>query len=211
MSKEVKSNKEVGISNEAAFTRLLQWLSPGAEQAGDQYELLRVKLIKFFERRSCQWPDELADETLERVTHKLAQGAEIETVKPSTYCYGVARNVAREYWQQPDRQVIALDAFTPEQQPAIEFSQHQGQDSQQESQRMECLERCLQRLPPEKRDLVERYYQDATPARIQQRSNLAAQLGLTLATLHLRVYRIREQLSNCIRRCCKQAEKVKKV
>lgn len=203
----MKPDKEINASDDVAFKRLLQWLSPDAEQAGEQYELLRWKLIEFFEQHACRWPDELADETLERVVRILAQDVEIESIEPGAYCYGVARNVAREYWRQPDRRAIGLDTLPPKRHPAIKFSPLEQQDSLQESQRMECLEQCLQRLSPEKRDLIGRYYQDATLSHIQQRNDLATQLGVTHATLYVRVHRVRQQLGRCVKRCCQQAKK----
>src|SRR5689334_23839809 len=57
----------------AAFQELLDWLAPDPETAGQQYELIRQKLIALFQCRACAFPDELADETINRVVRKLPQ------------------------------------------------------------------------------------------------------------------------------------------
>src|SRR4051794_6059062 len=56
-----------------AFNELLSWLDPDPEAAGRQYELIRQKLITLFTCRRCMFPEDLADETINRVTRKLPQ------------------------------------------------------------------------------------------------------------------------------------------
>src|SRR5262249_39699376 len=55
-----------------AFSKLLAELSPDPEVAGEKYEELRGQLIKFFEWRGSFFPDQRADETLNRVARKIA-------------------------------------------------------------------------------------------------------------------------------------------
>lgn len=56
---------------EKAFARLLTALDINHDRAAEKYELLRRKLIKMFERRQCANSEELADETLDRLTGKM--------------------------------------------------------------------------------------------------------------------------------------------
>ena len=50
------------------FDRLLRWLDANLEAAGKEYEAIRQRLIKIFARRGCSEAEDLADETINRVT-----------------------------------------------------------------------------------------------------------------------------------------------
>ena len=65
-------NKNWSLSQEA-FDALLDWLDPDREQAGMKYEQIRSRLIKIFTGRGCVDAEELADETINRVTRKLKE------------------------------------------------------------------------------------------------------------------------------------------
>ena len=51
-----------------AFNQLLDWIGPDRETAGKRYEEIRLRLIKIFTARGCHIPEELADETFNRVS-----------------------------------------------------------------------------------------------------------------------------------------------
>jgi hypothetical protein len=55
------------LPTQEAFERLLLCLNPDRKRAGEEYELLRLKLIKYFSLRACLGAEELADETLNRL------------------------------------------------------------------------------------------------------------------------------------------------
>ena len=63
-------HKDWSLSQED-FDALLAWLDPEREQAGLKYEQIRGSLIKIFTGRGCTDPEELADETINRVTAKI--------------------------------------------------------------------------------------------------------------------------------------------
>src|ERR1700759_1242376 len=65
------------------FDRLLDCLDPDREKAGQQYEIIRSKLIHYFDWRDCPFPEEHADETINRVIRKLDAGEAFRDV--STY------------------------------------------------------------------------------------------------------------------------------
>src|SRR5262245_20430567 len=65
------------VPTKEEFDCLLAYLSPDREEAGKEYETLRRKLIKLFQYRGCHSPEELADETINRIAKKIKQGAEI--------------------------------------------------------------------------------------------------------------------------------------
>jgi hypothetical protein len=54
-----------------AFKRFLACLDADTEQAGEKYEAIRQKLVKFFDWRGAHFPEECADETINRVVRKL--------------------------------------------------------------------------------------------------------------------------------------------
>src|SRR5580658_7238433 len=77
------------------FNGLLQRLSSQPVEAGEKYEELRWKLIKFFQWSACINAEELADETLDRVARKLHKGDEhIQNLE--AFVWGVAKRIRQE-------------------------------------------------------------------------------------------------------------------
>src|SRR5262249_5458704 len=67
-----------------------------------------------------------------------------------------------------------------------------------------CLDRCLQGLRPEQRELVIEYYRDSRREKIERRQNLAKRLGITMNALAIRASRIRAILETCVSTRCEQ-------
>ena len=84
------------------FAKFLTCLDSDLERAGEAYEKIRAKLISFFEWRGFQFPEEHADEAINRVIRKIDEGDEIRD--PSTYVYGVARMLILELVKERDKQ-----------------------------------------------------------------------------------------------------------
>jgi hypothetical protein len=74
-----------------AFENLMACLDPDPARAGEKYEALCEALVKFLEWRRALFPDELVDETFNRVTWKLEDGEAIHDAP--NYCHGMARLV----------------------------------------------------------------------------------------------------------------------
>src|SRR6185295_5735157 len=85
------------IIDQAAFNDLLCWLGPDPEVAGQEYERIRRKLIMIFTCKRCDFPEDMADDTINRVAKKLPQIKSDYIGSPSRYFYGVAKNVYKEY------------------------------------------------------------------------------------------------------------------
>ena len=66
----MKKNWEL---SQEVFDALLAWLDSDREQAALKYEKIRGGLIKIFTGRACVEPEDLADETINRVAHKLKE------------------------------------------------------------------------------------------------------------------------------------------
>ena len=82
--------------DETAFHRLLQWLDQGSDSQGERYVEIRDRLMIYFGRRNCPAPEDLADETLNRVARRLEEQVSIDDIVPAHYCYIVARFVLLE-------------------------------------------------------------------------------------------------------------------
>jgi DNA-directed RNA polymerase specialized sigma24 family protein len=184
-----------GAAGEAAFQRLLQWLDQGEDSQGERYLEIRDRLVRYFSRRNCSRPDDLADATLDRVARRLDEAGSIDDIVPARYCYIVARFVLLESLRQGKRQPElrwARDAEPPA--PAID-------DTAEERDRaLACMERCLEACTPAERELILEYYggESGAPA---QRRRLAERLGLTANSLAIRACRIRGRLETCVRAC----------
>ena len=177
-------NKSWVLSQES-FDALLDWLGPERDQAGNRYEEIRTRLIKIFTCRGCHEPEDLADETINRVTSRLQDIQGQFQGDRAKYFYGVANKVHLEYLRRKQLQDVAapaIDSLTVE----IEFT---------------CLEECLDHLSSENRKLVLQYYQSERKARIEQRKSLAKELGIRLNALRIRAHRIRATLQECVQNC----------
>lgn len=187
-------NKE-SLTQEA-FDLLLASLDADREQAGRRYEHIRHKLVKYFEWRGAALPDAQVDETINRVALKIASGVDVHNL--DAYFYGVARLIfieslkAREKEQEAFKQTAAAEPQTAD------------DDDSGSAARLACLDRCLQHLPVENRDLIIEYYQEEKANKIERRKRLAARLGVPLNALRIRAHRIRVGLEACVRECMAQ-------
>ncbi len=89
--------KKEWFLTQEAFDALLAWLDPDREAAALKYETVRLRLIKIFACRGCSEAEDLADETINRVTSKLPEIQASYTGEPARYFYGVANKIHLEY------------------------------------------------------------------------------------------------------------------
>ncbi len=177
------------VLTQESFDALLAWLDPNRDEAGRKYEDIRLRLIKLFVCRGCFDPENLADETINRVTFKLAEIKDSFVGEHAKYFFGVANKVRLEHFKKKPRPVLPPPPVVEENE--LEFN---------------CLERCIeQRLTSDNRDLVLKYYEEAKSAKIEHRKILANQLGIGLNALRIRAYRIRTALEECVKKCMDEA------
>jgi DNA-directed RNA polymerase specialized sigma24 family protein len=183
-----------------AFQELLEWLDEGVSSDGRQYLEMRSRLVAYFDRKNCLGPEDLADETLNRVARRLEEEGRIETETPAKYCYTVARFVFMEYLRQTDReQGLRVDL---RQVPSNHPDTSDVEDRRQiREQLLDCLDRCTGQLEPRNRQIILRYYVGREGAKIQNRRALAGELGISMNALSIRACRIRDSLEGCIKRC----------
>jgi DNA-directed RNA polymerase specialized sigma24 family protein len=176
--------KEWHLTQES-FARFLFWLDPDPDEAGKKYETIRRKLIRIFVCRGCICPEDLSDETINRVIRKAQDFAESYEGDPALFFYGVANHVHLEY--------LRKRPIPP--QPL------QNKESGRVEVEYECLEKCIEQLLPRSRELVIQYYQEDKQAKINYRKALASRLGIPLNALRIRAFRIRMSLYQCVLQC----------
>ena len=176
-----------------SLDEILDWLHPDRDHAGEIYVQLRHDLTKIFTWNRCADPDGLTDEVFDRVSRKVHGVRLTFEGDPKLYFYGVARNLVKESPKRAKRQVSLedTDLRAPEASTQDEVAH----------MREECLNRCLQDLDPEKKELILSYYAKDKQAKIDYRSEMARELGITVETLRVRIHRLRGTIETCIERC----------
>jgi DNA-directed RNA polymerase specialized sigma24 family protein len=181
---------------EQTFRRLLAWLDQGTDTNGQSYLAIRERLRGYFDRKNCLNADELADETLNRVTRRLdEEGGNIETETPAKYCYIVARFVFMEQLRANEKEIAALDNLSRQTNATA------SEDRERKEKLLECLDRCAAKLESSQRELVFGYYVGEQRVKIENRRSLAQSLGITVNALSIRACRIRDNLERCVKEC----------
>lgn len=169
------------------FDSLLTWLGEGDRETGaTKYETVRAGLLRVFVSKGFSDAEDLADETINRVITRLPDIRETYDGEPARYFHGVARNIIRETSRRKEISAEASAVWV---------------DPKPTSEERECLERCLQQLPAEKRDLILDYFLYEGHDKIEHHKALAAELGISEGALRGRVHHIRASLVSCMRQC----------
>jgi RNA polymerase sigma factor (sigma-70 family) len=177
--------KKLRTLEQADFDRLLEWLDSNHERAGEAYEKIRRRLILILASRGCHCPEELADEITDRVARRVMDIRDTYVGDPAAYFLGVMNNVHHEYLKRPHLPRLN----EPDEQSEMRERAHL------------CLDRCLEKLSPHARQIIESYYAENKRAKITLRRRIADELGITAGNLRLRALRIREKLQVCINNC----------
>ncbi|MGC2237422.1 MAG: hypothetical protein WA584_14765 [Pyrinomonadaceae bacterium] len=171
------------------FEKMLNWLHKDREAAGQKYESIRQRLTKIFYTRGCYEAEELADETIDRVTVKIKSLAETYQGEPALYFYAVAKKVFLEYSRKPRSEELP---------PTLVKEETTDEDSEVYYQ---CLDKCLAKMPPAQHQLIIAYYQSDKHSKIEQRKRMEQILGISNQTLRVRALRLRAVLQKCVLSC----------
>lgn len=182
------------------LNRLLLWLGEDPSLGGRKYEEIRGRLILIFRWRGCCDPEDLADETIDRAARALLKPGFTFEGNPIAYLRGVARNVYLESMRR-DRRFVQESI-----EDGVEPAARPGTDGPQVEQQFSCLERCLDRLPVERKALLLDYYRGEKTSKISQRQQLAASEGAGMNALRLQVFRLRKIVRNCMENCIRHHE-----
>jgi DNA-directed RNA polymerase specialized sigma24 family protein len=199
-SRQLSGSKSKWSLTPEAFEKLLGALSSDRNEAGVQYEIVRRKLTRFFEWRKVEAADDYADETINRVARRIAEGQVVENL--GHYFYGVARLVFLEAVKQQEHAAVPLD-------DAPQNLQQIAPAPADPEPRILCFDRCLDSLPADNRRLIVNYYQEERRAKIELRQELADSLHIPLNALRIRAHRIRVRLEQCIAQCLNTPVSVK--
>jgi DNA-directed RNA polymerase specialized sigma24 family protein len=189
--------KREWVLTQAAFDGFLATLDRDRDKAGEKYEHIRVKLLKYFQWCGSDAPDIDADETINRVTRRLYEGEDVYNL--TGYIYGVAKLVHTESLKRRN-QVRALDEGSLIELSSVGVEAHVANYQ-------ECLERCLGRLTDDDREVITEYYRYQKTDKVDCRKRLAARLGISLNTLRVKMHRQRLNLEACVEKCLARYER----
>lgn len=187
-----------------AFHRLLEWLDEGENSDGHKYLEMRERLITFFDRKNCLTPEDLSDETLNRVARRLEEVGGIEAETPQRYCYITARFVFMEYLRgkKMNKIPVPLDDVLQKRQANLpDVSETDREKKILKEKMLGCLEQCAEKLETANREIIFNYYYGEERIKIENRRALAEKLQISINALSIRACRIRDKLEGCVSRC----------
>jgi DNA-directed RNA polymerase specialized sigma24 family protein len=186
------TTKKEWVLTKEAFDGFLARLDRDPDRAGEKYESVRHKLLKYFQWRGSDSSDAEADETINRVARRIEEGENVYNL--NGYIYGVAKMVYAEGTKLRNRKRELDDASDLESIP-IE------QEDPEVVERRTCLESCLGHLTEEDRETIVEYYRFEKGKKIEHRRKLAARFGISLNALRIKAHRKRVELEACVRKC----------
>jgi len=167
-----------------AFEKLLRWLDPDREKAGEKHEKIRFRLIKIFVCRGCHEAEDLADQTINVVLSKIDWLVANYVGEPGLYFYAVAKKIHLEQLKKkPAPNLPPPDPEPPELEQVCSY-----------------LDDCLDNLPSAERDMVLRYHEGDKQEKIQNRKKLAEELKISRNALRIKVCHIHSRLRECVER-----------
>lgn len=172
-----------------SFQVLLGWLDPDRENAGKKYEQIRTRLIKIFYARGCHLAEELADETIARVSKKAGHLIENYQGDPAFFFYGVAKKVFLEFTREPKSGEMPHHLTQPD------SNTHELEQNDQ------CLTQCLETISDKNSKFILEYYECDKGEKIKCRKRMTEELGISHEALRIRAYRIRNTLQKCVLKC----------
>ena len=188
--RDVAARQKWTLTQEA-FDRLLVALGGDRDSAAQKYLEIRTNLVRFFEWRGCSFPEDHADETINRIAKRVGEGEEI--LNYSGYAVGVARLLLLEINKGRQREQLAL--------AEIGQASEAYEEKDEGEHRLVCLRSCLETLTTDNRALILQYYQGEKGEKIQNRKKLMDQFGIPVNTLRMRALRLREKLQSCVEEC----------
>jgi DNA-directed RNA polymerase specialized sigma24 family protein len=174
----------------SGYERLLDRLgeSPGNPEA--EFARFRRSLIKFFDWRGADWPEDCADETLDRLARKMEEG--VAVLDLTAFARGIAKLVLHEAARSQGRLDPLDEVEASRAVPPVEANGDEPLAAH--------LDRCLEALARDAREMVLAYYGSGQgKGKIQGRRRLARSHRLSDNALRSRVQRLRDQLEACVR------------
>jgi DNA-directed RNA polymerase specialized sigma24 family protein len=190
----MSSNRDVWSLNSGAFDHLLRALDADRDRAALAYEEMRGRLSRLMYWWGGDHPEELADQTLDRLARKLAEGS---VVAPGALA-GFARGIARMVFLESRRRRMENDSI--DEHPDLVAPPADEEIEAASS----CLNRCLDTIAGSERGWIVRYY-SADSGKIDLRRKIAQDLGINTNALRVRAHRMRDRLEACVTDCVKRS------
>jgi hypothetical protein len=169
-----------------AWNQLLRALDPDAALAASRYEQLRRHLIALYRARDLPCPEDLADQVLDHVASRLVHGA-LGKADLAPYVRVVARQIA------DDAESLCTRERPPDPSALPQLPAWLDDDP------LSRLCRCLEALPRSERRTLLEYQTGIGYERIRRRKALAAELGIPMNALRVRVHRLRARVTAMMR------------
>ncbi len=167
-------------------------MDPAGESLIREFQRNRVRLIAYI--RSLVGDPDFAEDIFQEVTVVVMEkgGTFTPGRNLASWCRGIARNLIRKEWSRSRR----LRAFETERiVELIDAAFEENDKPDPVEARHAALRRCMERLTPAARDLLERRYLDGLSLR-----RLAERLRRTEGAVQVALFRIRRALTDCVRR-----------
>ena len=167
------------------FAELLALLDQDPDRAAERYMELRAAALEFLKRRfGLAVAEDLASEAAIRLLYQLAEGKGINDL--NNYVIGIAKYVRLEEIKR-QRYIageVPADWHDPK---ALTASQVEGGFNTSID-----LERCLEQLSVEERELLYKYLN------VADKKDLLSVLDINVNILRIRVYNIKKKLRQCL-------------
>ncbi|HEX3252176.1 MAG TPA: hypothetical protein VIK76_18350 [Pyrinomonadaceae bacterium] len=174
--------------SQEAFDKLLAWLDPDRDKAAEKYQRIHLRIVRILSAKGCAEAEDLADQTFNVVANKSDEFFQSYVGDPALYLYAVSRKIYLEWLKTHPK---------PQPQPIV--------DKEEIERRCGCLEKCLKKITtPEEATMVVRYHEGEGQTRIANRKKMAAELGITLNALRIRICHIQARLRPCIEECLRE-------
>lgn len=164
------------------FEKLLRWLNPDRDKAGEEYGKIQLRLIRIFSSRGCCNADDLAEKSMNVVTAKIDWLLENYEGNPALYFYAVAKRIYLESLKVKPPPVVP----PPDPQPPEVEQLHR------------YLDDCLDELLSLERKLVLEYHEFEKREKIRNRKRLAEELKLSRNALRIKVCHLHARLKKCV-------------
>ncbi len=175
------------------FDALLELFSLDRDKAGEQYEDIRSGLVRYFQFKGCSDPEQLTDETINRVAAKIHSFDVSRNIRPASFFYGFATNVLLEY-----RRIAKREFSLSEGEFAVGTA---VEDSDPNDTENTCLQKCLANLSEFEREMIIDYYTADGQAKMELRRKMCERIQCSAGALHTKIFRIKAALRICIEGC----------
>ena len=177
------------------FETLLSLLASNREEAGAKYEELRKGLMRYFYLKGSSEPETLADETITRASAKISKLITDQNFQLQRYFYAIAVKVFLEYLKKEKKTKVYYSE-------GRQYNHWQNLDeSEYDESKYACLEKCLTKISADEKELVIGYFSKKGGESIAHRRKMAKRFNLKVENLHVRIFRLKKVLRNCVEKC----------